>query len=368
MEYLGAILTILSHILAGLYLERPKHNKIVTVVTWLLFAFVSICILALQQNPQITFFGLLFAKLIAFFVSAKGKAGEKLFLFLTYSNAFCTCVGAGRCLIAFLGESVYLPVIEAVMLVAMHLLLYKALIPTYKRAKIFFDSGWLKINLILTFFFIQFLNQYIFTVVDEQSAVTSGLDFVVFAVIFYSILFFIFNAVKNASEINKKTFENNELKNIAYVDELTGLGNRRAYIKYTRKQTQNYRKNKNLRFLSVVMDIDDFKEINDDKGHAEGDRILKEIGAFMAEHFKNFACKIFRFGGDEFILLSEEMNVSDLAKQMETMNETMLATIGTRMSYGWAKVELGKAKPFEEAFKKADKIMYDHKQQRNVGR
>ncbi len=364
MNYFGIALTILSHIVAGIYLEKPKYNKVITTGIWLAFALCSVCLVLLQQNTQYVFYNMLLAQLITFFIATKGPAGEKTFLFLTYANTFCISIGARLYLMAFLGECAYLPILEIAMIMLMHILLCKFLLPTYKKAKIFFASGWLRINLILVFFLIQFINQYAFTIADRQSAQNTILDFVMFSIIFYSTLFFIFSAVKDAAEINKKTFENNELKNKAYVDELTRMKNRTAYMKFAKKQTLEHRINKSGNFISVVMDIDGFKNINDIKGHNEGDKILRKTGTFMLKYFEPVNCKLFRVGGDEFVLILKGMESSEITTQMETMNARLFEKVGVTMSYGWSEIDFDTAKPFEEAFKKADKMMYDNKQKK----
>ena len=366
MNYFGIIMTVFSHMVAGIYMERPKYNKIITSGLWLLYAVFSISTVLLLDNVQYNFYGVLIAQFIIFFISAKGVAGEKIFLFLTYATTFCISIGVRLYVMAFFGEFKLLPFFEIATFAFMHILLYKFLLPIYQSAKIFFQSGWLKMNIVLTLFSLQFINQYAFNITDKQSAKDTIFDFVLFGTIFYFTLFFIFTAVKDAAEINKKIFENNELKNMAYSDELTKLKNRTAYMKYARKLVLEQRNQQRRNFISVVMDINGFKNINDIQGHTEGDRVLKEAGNLMSEYFGDFKCKIFRVGGDEFVLIAEDMSVSEITTQMESMNEKMLEKIGTTISFGWAEVKLGNAKPFDEAFKKADEMMYYNKQQRKV--
>lgn len=345
-------------------MERPKYNKFITAGCWLFFAIVSACIILLQPNIQVAFFWMLIAQFITFFATANGPAGEKIFLFLAYANSFCIVIGARLYLIAFCGMSAYISVCGALIIAVMHMLMNNSLLPIYRKAKIFFQSGWLQINLILTLFLIQFINRYAFGVIDKNSAQITVLDFVIYSILFYSTLFFIFAAVKDAAESNKKTYENYELKSMAYIDELTKLQNRTAYIKFTKKQTLKNRKSRIGSFICVVMDIDGFKSINDIKGHAEGDRILQETGAFMQENFRSFNYSIFRIGGDEFVLIAEDVKLSEIIIKMDNMNEKMLETIGTTMSYGWSEIAFSTAKPFDEAFEKADEMMYENKQKK----
>ncbi len=362
MIYISMIVTIVSHIVAGLYLEKQKYNKTVTAASWLIFAVVSLLLFKIQVNLQISFFGILIALYVTFLITSCGPVGEKTFLFLTYTNSFCISIGLKQYPVAVFGEKTYFFVIEIVVLVLLHLLLSKFLLPNYKRARIFFRSGWLKINFILIFFFIQFLNQYAFSVVNKHEAMDTVLDFALFGIILYSTLFFMFDAVKIASETNKRKFENNELKNLAYIDQLTKLQNRTSYIKYVRRLTLDYRMNKIKGCVCVVMDIDGFKQINDELGHAEGDRILMETGSFMIEYLEEFNCTIFRIGGDEFVLFLHDVNITDIQQEMDSMNRELQTKVGTTMSCGWAEIDFKKHNPVETAFDEADKMMYDNKQ------
>ncbi|MGC9490614.1 MAG: GAF domain-containing protein [Thermovirgaceae bacterium] len=91
------------------------------------------------------------------------------------------------------------------------------------------------------------------------------------------------------------------LETQALVDELTGLWNRR-YI-FTRIKEESERLARYGGTFSVAMiDLTDFKAINDRLGHAMGDTVLRGVGAFLVEFSRD--CDIVaRYGGDEFLLL-----------------------------------------------------------------
>lgn len=84
------------------------------------------------------------------------------------------------------------------------------------------------------------------------------------------------------------------LLQLSYHDSLTGLKNRNAL-----KRDFHLQRGKN-RFL-LLLDIDDFKLINDTKGHCEGDSILISSGKHLQMIFGNDA--VYRYGGDEFLIL-----------------------------------------------------------------
>ena len=82
------------------------------------------------------------------------------------------------------------------------------------------------------------------------------------------------------------------------VDELTGVYNRNVIIEYA-----NYLIDKEIPFSILLVDIDNFKYVNDTYGHIVGDEVLQEVSRRLSQFISNFGGIIGRFGGDEFILV-----------------------------------------------------------------
>ena len=110
-----------------------------------------------------------------------------------------------------------------------------------------------------------------------------------------------------------------EAQRLARVDSLTGLGNRRAFDETLTAEISRARRTGNA--LSVVIiDIDDFKQINDTFGHLNGDRCLREVAAKLDEAAR-LSDTCFRWGGDEFALLLPESNEAGAAHVAERLCE-----------------------------------------------
>ncbi|MBR5295031.1 MAG: GGDEF domain-containing protein, partial [Clostridia bacterium] len=189
-------------------------------------------------------------------------------------------------------------------------------------------------------------------------------DFVIFSVIFNGALIIIFDSVKNASEKNKKVRENKRLKDIANKDALTNLQNRLAYMSFAQEKTED--RDDDASFIFAILDIDNFKSINDTKGHAEGDRVLKLVGKTITEHFKKADCNSFRIGGDEFVLIFENKKMDEVQGSIRKLNNKLLKNNGITLSYGCSQVDFECKNPFEEAYKKADSNMYENKQSKKT--
>ncbi len=87
----------------------------------------------------------------------------------------------------------------------------------------------------------------------------------------------------------------------ASVDPLTGLKNRRSYVDNLEREISRARREEQPLGLMVI-DIDRFKQVNDDIGHLAGDQVLAQVAAVLRQTVRR-SDMVFRFAGDEFVLL-----------------------------------------------------------------
>lgn len=112
------------------------------------------------------------------------------------------------------------------------------------------------------------------------------------------------------SNLESKVFERTKaLSNIAFHDQLTGLGNRRLF-ENTLKRIIYFSKINNKQFALLFLDLDRFKIINDTLGHDVGDTLLKEISIRLNKCL-NPNCFISRQGGDEFAIVIKNIQSID---------------------------------------------------------
>lgn len=150
-----------------------------------------------------------------------------------------------------------------------------------------------------------------------------------------------------------------------YKDSLTGLENRHAYEHYA----QNV-ETKKLNKLSIVfLDLDNLKTINDQFGHQEGDEALKNFANLLSDGFSLSERKFIRLGGDEFLILLEERRrenleiyINDFIERVEDYNMFSLKPYRIEFSYGL--VKYNNDADIHQLLKRADQLMYQHKQNR----
>ncbi len=110
-----------------------------------------------------------------------------------------------------------------------------------------------------------------------------------------------------AIDITKEKESERKIEKLALFDALTGLPNRYSFNRQI-EQLINHYENKNGKFALFYIDIDNFKTINDTKGHSVGDQLLIMVAERMLHSLTNTPAFLARMGGDEFTLLIEYYN------------------------------------------------------------
>jgi diguanylate cyclase (GGDEF)-like protein/PAS domain S-box-containing protein len=116
-----------------------------------------------------------------------------------------------------------------------------------------------------------------------------------------------------------------ELRKQAITDPLTGLFNRRYFMKRLRQAFAHYRRS-GQEAVVLLMDIDYFKAINDTYGHAMGDRVLKGLSGLFKERFRQTDV-VGRLGGEEFAVLLFDTAVEDAAEVAEEIREALAGMV-----------------------------------------
>lgn len=115
-----------------------------------------------------------------------------------------------------------------------------------------------------------------------------------------------------------------DLRSKSYVDELTGVMNRRAILESLNNE---YRRARRAEYpLAVAMiDLDHFKKINDNYGHPFGDVVLKGFGELISEVGRRNDL-VGRYGGEEFLMVFPECDIDDATRVIENLRKKMLIT------------------------------------------
>ncbi len=143
------------------------------------------------------------------------------------------------------------------------------------------------------------------------------------------------------------------------LDALTKLHNRAAYEKMANKMEDR------KLYSVIVIDVNNFKEVNDTYGHEFGDNVLKKVASVIRKSFDN-RCTCYRVGGDEFYIINSETDPVKLEQQLKSMTSNLEKERETdnrlpTVAYGYSIFKGGKALNFQEVLKEADDRMYSFK-------
>lgn len=169
---------------------------------------------------------------------------------------------------------------------------------------------------------------------------------------------------QQAELINK----NKELEYLAFFDQLTGVFNRRKFQELLEKQVEAIRSKGHVSCILLV-DIDAFKEINDNYGHPVGDMVLKEVAIILKESLRKTDA-VSRWGGDGFMILLPETSLADgtvLAEKLRDLiaNKEFILKgkkVSLTASFGISLLDGNEDDLLETAYRIADEGLYRAKE------
>jgi diguanylate cyclase (GGDEF)-like protein/PAS domain S-box-containing protein len=172
-------------------------------------------------------------------------------------------------------------------------------------------------------------------------------------------------------DISERRRHDEELRELATLDELTGLLNRRGFLSLT-DQAVKLAGRTGLPLALLFCDLDDLKVVNDTHGHEEGSRLLAEAADVLRACTRESDI-VGRVGGDEFAALLTVAEPDGVPGVMDRIRETIARrnaetphVFRLSMSIGWAAFDPSRPVGIDELIREADLRMYEQKQARNV--
>jgi diguanylate cyclase (GGDEF)-like protein len=157
-----------------------------------------------------------------------------------------------------------------------------------------------------------------------------------------------------------------QLRLIASTDELTGWPTRRAFLENGQRQLAEARR-RQLQATALIIDVDNFKQVNDQFGHSTGDRALQEIASVLRCQLRE-SDSFGRIGGEEFALLLTGINEVEAGATAHRLRSAVAGlrfnsgniSIPLRVSIGFA-IDPESSQNFDALLQRADQAMYNAK-------
>ncbi|MYM24336.1 diguanylate cyclase [Duganella sp. FT135W] len=156
--------------------------------------------------------------------------------------------------------------------------------------------------------------------------------------------------------------QNKELHTAVELDFLTGIGNRRALERKLADHAQERRPH--LESSLLLLDLDHFKDVNDQYGHAAGDKVLIRLAELMRRHTRS-SDRLFRYGGEEFAILASGAGLSAAARLAEGLRAAVAASTlleGHPITISIGVTHMDKERTPADWLAQADKMLYAAKQ------
>jgi len=174
------------------------------------------------------------------------------------------------------------------------------------------------------------------------------------------------NTVGIIRDISVQKEAEKKLKKLARIDSLTGCYSRGYGLELLDRQIKLSHRSKSP-LLLAFLDIDGFKAINDNFGHNEGDRVLKEVVKLFKSTLREIDI-ICRMGGDEFLLIFPGDSLKDaplirerLNKNLTKLNHSLHKPYKIKLSIGLSEYNPDNPQSMDELIRMADKRMYEEK-------
>ncbi len=147
---------------------------------------------------------------------------------------------------------------------------------------------------------------------------------------------------------------------LAMRDDLTGVGNRRAFVTHSQALI---RKAKPGALGLILLDVDGLKQLNDGCGHQAGDELLE----LVSHHIEARGTKLYRIGGDEFAILIDRATGQHMTSLMQAL-DPFIATFESCGHAHEVRVSFGSTsnrenEKFQDLFRRADDSLIQHKRQ-----
>ena len=160
---------------------------------------------------------------------------------------------------------------------------------------------------------------------------------------------------RQKSEVEEKILK---WRKMALTDDLTRLKNRLAF----NLKIDTLKKIKENNTIGILLfDVDNFKLINDVEGHLAGDKKLREVAIALLDVFDLPKCSVYRFGGDEFAVITQNISEDEIINLLLKIREYERNKKSFSLSKGYSIVSSAYCKDLEKAIDRADEMLYADK-------
>ena len=297
---------------------------------------------------------------LLFFCLSKYKNARFLVTFCFVDTVTLILASLGKIVLIFGGR--YGGILSAVVLLTICIGTYIFLQPYYPRYRALMEQvakGWgaMGVSTVLIYLLLVCFTAYPAPLLSRMEYLPIFLLLCVTVLAFYGVFILLLLQKAKLTRANELLKQQQHWHDLAYLDELTQLANPAAYAARTKEMEKEA--SAEIPCAVMIFDLDDFKHINDTRGHLFGNEVLKQTADFFRSAFPRENYEFFRIGGDEFLAISTGITPADIEEKVQWINAMVVGEeLICTCSCGSAMVDFSLEHPFERAFQQADKAMY----------
>ncbi|MFT4937953.1 MAG: diguanylate cyclase [Paraglaciecola sp.] len=155
-----------------------------------------------------------------------------------------------------------------------------------------------------------------------------------------------------------------QLLKLSIKDPLTGAGNRRAMEEKLLETVELRQRNEDIPAALILIDLDEFKKVNDQHGHAVGDEVLIHFVEIIEQRIRH-TDRVYRFGGEEFVIITDNNDIESVTILAEQLREAIDTSPFPAQQHITISLGIAEYKTGETAFEwldRADKALYKAKE------
>lgn len=372
---LFVLITTMSVYLMNMDFKYPKTKMILIFIIFGVVSFSLYNLLLSFSFERETMSSICFSipSLLLCLWTSKYKGARFIFTFAVIDLVGMTAVILGRCFSILFDYNITIIFVSTIILLALYLLGAAKFRNKYLEILRTVKTGWgyMALAVMLLYVFTFVLIGYPTPIYTRREYVPTIL---VFIAVIAAILKVIFEAAGNNIKIYNEKMEKENLKmklelnqvhyDMAYKDRLSGVKNRNAFEEYLDGMEHDTDKE----IICVSFDLDNLKTVNDEIGHHAGDELIRKVGYLLREVFGEEE-NMFRIGGDEFVVISENLGdtwIADKFNKMDIISRKIRSDMTIPFEYARG-VSYGRTSDIRELLKKADEIMYVDKNKHKGG-
>lgn len=343
--------------------NKARNRKILYAGCIVIVAFYILAVFVLSWPVSISAFVCMSIPSLALFWILCKYRDARFFLTFCFVDTVSLIIGYIARYVGILFGNIG-GVLAIVLMLLAFIFIYRAGKPyfeRYREALEFIDSGWKWLTCSAAFIYITmiFCAAYPKPLIERPEYFFSYMVISVMVLSFYTVFFTNIAATIKVYKQSMQLKEQQKWFKMAYIDALTEIPNRMAYIEKIHELERM--KDQTASVAVIVMDLDHFKDINDTWGHSVGDEVLKQAAKCLSGSFSDENSTVYRIGGDEFAVITVGAKEENFVRELEALGKVQDSDVPYSISSGYSFVDRSEENAVDQAFSRADAMMYANK-------